>query len=361
MKKKKIAIVVGVRPHFVKLAAIYPYLVKEHQVKIIHTGQHFDNEMSKVFFDQLSIPDPDFRLNMGSGIHTEQVGRGILDIGYVLNDCRPDCVIVFGDANSSLAGAVAAAKLGLSIAHIEAGARNHDMKLPEEVNRLIIDSVSTFFFCPTEAAGISLGHRGVTQNLFVTGDLLLDSVKKNIETARRKSNILEELGLRSKDYYVLTIHRADNTIEPFAINLIIDTLLETGENVVFPVHPRTRKFLQQTGLEQKILSSSRFILTSPVSYFDILALIENSKLVISDSNGIQREAYFLRRPCVILRDSTEFPETVISGGALMCNLQKDQFQRSLRAENFLSAVFDETRFGDGNSAIKISSILREKL
>lgn len=354
-------IIIGVRPHFIKLASLYPFINDEFEVVIIHTGQHFDFEMSKVFFQELAIRNPDYQLGIGSGIHTEQVGTGIIEIGRILRDQKPNCVIVFGDANSSLAGAVAAAKLGLPVAHIEAGARNFDLQMPEEVNRLIIDSISSIFFCPTEIASESLKKRGIDQNIFVSGDLLLDSVIKNINNARLNSDVLQRLGISSKQYYLLTIHRAENTVDPKNIREIIDSLFEIDEKIVFPVHPRTKNFLQETGLAQKMQAKSNFIIVPPLSYFDILVLLENSKVVVSDSNGIQREAFFLSTPCVILRDGTEYMETVKAGGAILTKINKKDIVQSIKPDNFRTALFDQSIFGDGQAAQKISSILKQVL
>lgn len=359
--RKKIAIIIGVRPHFVKLATLYPFINDEFEVIIIHTGQHFDFEMSKVFFQELEICAPDYQLGIGSGIHTEQVGTGIIEIGRILRDHRPSCVIVFGDANSSLAGAVAAAKLGIPVAHIEAGARNFDLQMPEEINRLIIDSISSLYFCPTDVALESLKRRGLDKNIFVTGDLLLDSVIKNINSARSHSDILQRLGVSSKQYYLLTIHRAENTGGPENIREIIDALYEIDEKIVFPIHPRTKNFLQEIGLIEEIQAKKNFIIVPPVSYFDILVLLENSKVVLSDSNGIQREAFFLNTPCVILRDRTEYMETVEAGGAILTSVEKKGIVQSVKLENFKATLSDRSVFGNGQAAQKITSILRQVL
>lgn len=355
--KKKIAIVIGVRPHFIKLSALYPSIRDEFEVIIIHTGQHFDFEMSKVFFQDLAICEPNYQLGIGSGAHTEQVGTGIIEIGRIFRENKPECVVVFGDANSSLAGAIAAAKSGIPVAHIEAGARNFDLQMPEEVNRLAIDSISTFFFCPTDVALGSLRERGIDKNAFVTGDLLLDSVINNIDRARMQSRILQLLNLQPKQYYLLTIHRAENTTDPQKIRILFDSLFDIEEKIVFPVHPRTRNFLQEIGLMQDIQAKTNFFIIPPASYFDILVLLENSKAVLSDSNGIQREAFFLNTPCIILRDRTEYMETVQAGCAVLTNIEKEDILRSIRINSSNSREFNHSIFGGGGAAKRISSIL----
>lgn len=359
--RKKLAVIVGVRPHFIKLAALYPSISNEFEVTIIHTGQHFDFDMSKAFFQDLGIREPDYQLGIGSGTHTEQVGTGIIEIGRILRDQRPDCVIVFGDANSSAAGAVAATKSGVPVAHIEAGARNFDLQMPEEVNRLIIDSISSFFFCPTEVALESLRKRGVSNHAIVSGDLLLDSVITNINHARSSSKILDRLNVSAQEYYLLTIHRAENTTDPDRIKKLIAALFECDLKVIFPIHPRTKNFLQEIGVMQKIQNKDNFLIVPPLSYYDILVLLENAKVVLSDSNGIQREAFFLGVPCIILRDSTEYMETVQAGGAILAKIEKESILQALQTENFKPTPFNWSIFGDGKAAEKISATLWQVL
>lgn len=325
----RIAIVIGVRPHFVKLSSLYPHLKEENHVTVIHTGQHFDYKLSDIFFNEFELPTPDYSLGIGSGTHAEQTGTAIIELERIFIEARPDIVLVIGDANSSLSGALAAAKLGIPIGHIEAGARNNDLKMPEEINRLAIDSISTFFFCSSQNGIASLRARGFQKNIFFTGDLLVDSIVRHEDRMLSMSTIAERFSLVSNDFCLVTIHRQSNTSDPRVLTELIDTILQLDTQVVFPLHPRTRNILLKLGLFDSLANNARVSLQEPLGYLDTISLIKHSKFVLSDSNGIQREAYFLQTPCVILRNDTEYEESVSSGCAFLAGTRQDKILQSI--------------------------------
>lgn len=300
----KVATVIGTRPEFIQSALISREL-QDHV--LIHTGQHYDDEMSMVFFRELGIPEPDYCLGVGSGPHGRQTGRMLERIEEMLLVERPDWVLVYGDTNSALAGALAAVKLHIPVAHIEAGMRSFNREMPEEHNRVLADHCADLLFCPTQAAVDNLVREGITQGVHLVGDVTCDAVHHFGPLAEERSSILEELGLESKGYLLATIHRPRNTDDAGQLSSILSTLSEMGEPVVFPVHPRTRQRMAETGLSASVQ------LMEPVGYLDMLTLERNARLILTDSGGIQKEAYLLGVPCVTLRAETEWIETVEVG------------------------------------------------
>lgn len=280
-----------------------------HQEILVHTGQHYDYSMSQVFFDELGIPEPDYNLEVGSGSHGRQTGEILIRLEEVLGRERPDLVIVRGDTNSTVAGVLAASKLHIPTAHVEAGERSYDRLMPEEINRLVTDSLADYHFCTSQTATQRLAAEGITTSVHWVGDVMLDALHSSLPIAHRKSHILTQLGLQPGKYALVTIHRASNTDNTERLKQIVTVLNSVAESIVFPAHPRTRKALSQLGLPLE----SHVRLIDPVGYFDMMVLEEHARLIATDSGGVQREAYFLGVPCLTLRDTTEWVETVAVG------------------------------------------------
>ena len=303
---KKILSVVGARPQFVKAASVSREIRKRFKEVLVHTGQHYDRNMSPIFFEELSIPKPDYNLEIGSGPHGEQTGRMLIEIEKVLLKEKPDIVLVYGDTNSTAAGALAGAKLHIPVAHVEAGLRSYNRSMPEEINRVIADHLSDLLFCPTETAVRNLSKEGITEGVFNVGDVMYDALIANRKVAESKSKILETMNLKPKTYLFATIHRAENTDEEKNLKNIIEAFGESGEVIILPIHPRTRKMIEKFGLE----FTENVKVIEPVGYLDSTELQANAKKVVTDSGGVQKEAYMLKVLCITLREETEWVETV---------------------------------------------------
>ena len=347
----KIVSIVGARPQFVKAAALSKKLREKFTEVLVHTGQHYDSNMSDVFFKELGIPEPDYNLGVGSGSHGEQTGGMLIEIEKVLIKEKPDLVLVYGDTNSTIAGSLAAAKLHIKVAHVGAGLRSFNRAMPEELNRVVTDHLSDFLFTPTKTAVDNLNKEGIINGVFNTGDVMYDAVLQFSRVAKEKSQILRTLGIEPKTYLYATVHRAENTDNPENLKNIILALAESGEKIVFPIHPRTRKMMG--GIELPSLPNIKMI--EPVGYLDNLILIENSKKVLTDSGGIQKEAYFLKVPCITLREETEWVETVEDGWNILVGADKKKIQQSI--EKFESKGKQSDHFGDGQAANKIAEII----
>jgi UDP-N-acetylglucosamine 2-epimerase len=302
----KVLTVIGARPQFVKAAAVSRVLRRDHTEVLVHTGQHYDREMSALFFEELGIPAPDYELGVGSGGHGWQTGQMLIRLEEVLLKERPDWTLVYGDTNSTLAGALAAAKLGLRVAHVEAGLRSFNRTMPEEHNRVLADHCSDVLFCPTESAAEQLGREGVTDGVHVVGDVMYDAALQFGQVAAERSDVLQRLQLEPKAFALATLHRPYNVDDPARLSEVLAALKQLDMPVVFPVHPRTRARLsdQDTG---------RLWLIDPVGYLDMLVLEQNASLILTDSGGVQKEAYFFAAPCITLRPETEWVETVAAG------------------------------------------------
>jgi UDP-N-acetylglucosamine 2-epimerase (non-hydrolysing) len=307
----KIATIVGARPNFIKLAPVSKEIRKrDHKEVIVHTGQHYNYEMDRIFFDQMGIAAPDYHLGIGSGSHGFQTGEMLKKTEEVLQKEVPDAVIVFGDTNSTLAGGLATAKMHIKCAHIEAGLRSFDKRMPEEINRVLVDHCSDLLLCPTRTAIDNLKREGIVQNVHLTGDVMVDAQKDCERIAESESHILEALGLKPWSYYLATVHRASNTDDPENLRAIA-LALQDLDDVVFPCHPRAEKYLKKFGLWDDLEKKIRMI--KPVGYLDMLLLEKNAKKIVTDSGGVQKEAYLLGIPCITLRDTTEWIETVNDG------------------------------------------------
>ena len=305
----KIVSIVGARPEFIQSAPVSRALRPRHQEILVHTGQHYDYRMSQTFFDELGIPAPDYNLEVGSGSHGRQTAEILTRLEDVLLQERPDLVIVRGDTNSTLGGALAAAKLQIPTAHIEAGERSYDRRMPEELNRLVADALADLYFCASRAAVDRLAAEGIRAGVHWTGDVMLDALRHNRPIAEAKSDALRRLGLTPGTYALVTIHRAANTDDPARLANLVAALNQAPETVIFPVHPRTRGALEKLGA----VFGAHVRLIEPVGYFDMVTLEANARLIATDSGGVQREAYFLSKPCLTLRDETEWTETVAAG------------------------------------------------
>ncbi len=326
MKGPHFLSVVGARPQFVK-AAVVAAAIREHnrhpvrQARIrhtlLHTGQHYDKNLSDLFFNELPLPKPKHYLGVGSGSHGKQTAALLERTEQVLLEERPDIVIVYGDTNSTLAGALAAAKLKIPIAHIEAGCRSFNGVMPEELNRVATDHLSDLLFCPTQTAVRNLRREGITKGVFLTGDVMLDAVLSFRSLAEKRSRILPTLALEHSGYILLTIHRAENTESVAQIVGVLELLTHLNRPVVFPMHPRTRDrlagSLRLRAQHKAVLNAENIRVIDPVSYLDMLELERHARLVITDSGGVQKEAYFLGVPCLTLRNDTEWMETLRGG------------------------------------------------
>ncbi len=348
----KVASIVGARPNFIKLAPLSKELRKEFDEVIIHTGQHYSYEMNKMFFDELGIPKPNYHLGVGSGTHGYQTGEMIKRIEDVLLKERPDVVLVYGDTNTTLAGALAAVKLHIKVGHVEAGLRSYDRKMPEEINRVLTDHCSDYLFCPTEKAVENLRGEGITEGVYMVGDVMVDALRESIKVAEKKSKILDELDIKPKEYYLATIHRAENTDSFERMKSIVEAFCEIG-NVVFPCHPRTEKMLKKFGLWDSLREIK---VIKPVGYLDMLMLEKNAKLILTDSGGVQKEAYILRVPCITLRNNTEWVETVEEEWNVLVGTDKDKIVKT--SMNFNPENPQSDIFGDGGASERIKEILK---
>jgi len=353
-RQMKIVSIVGARPNFIKLAPVSKELRKEFNEIIIHTGQHYDYEMNKLFFDELGIPEPDYHLGVGSGSHGYQTGEMLKRTEEVLTKEKPDMVLVFGDTNSTLAGALAAVKLHINVAHVEAGLRSYDKKMPEEINRVLTDHCSDLLFCPTETAVKNLKNEGIAKGVYLTGDVMVDALQENIKIAEKKSKILDELNLNPEEYYLATVHRAENTDDFSRLKSIVDAFCEI-RHIVFPCHPRTEKCLKEYGLWNKLKNKIKVI--KPVGYLDMLMLEKNARKILTDSGGVQKEAYIFKVPCITLRENTEWVETVEDGWNVLVGAESEKIVGM--ANDFEPKGEQRDVFGSRDASEKIANIFKE--
>jgi UDP-N-acetylglucosamine 2-epimerase len=352
---KTIASIVGARPQFIKAAPVSRALASGFKEVFIHTGQHYDYGMSEVFFSEMEMRPPDFNLGIGGGSHAEQTGKMLIELERIFNEVKPDCVLVYGDTNSTLAGALAAAKAQIPLAHVEAGLRSYNRAMPEEINRVLTDHVSTLLFCPTDAAVENLAKEGVNKGVHRVGDVMADALFHNLERARTKSKIMSQLGLEKGKYALATVHRASNTDNEQNVRSILSAFGSLSSRVVFPVHPRTRKMMQEWGISV----NSNVMMIKPVGHFDMLTLQENANCILTDSGGVQKEAYLVGVRCITLREETEWVETVDAGWNRLAGVDAKMI-----LENFES-WFPQTErpplYGDGHAAAQIFEILSSRL
>lgn len=345
MNKKTIITVVGARPQFIKVAPVSHQLKEKCKEILIHTGQHFDKSMSDVFFEELNISKPTYNLGISGRNHGEMTARMLEKLEEIFLEIKPDLVLLYGDTNSTLAGALAASKLHLPIAHVEAGPRTYDRRQPEEVNRVMTDYVSTLRFCPTFQSVENLKLENMREGTYHVGDVMYDSALYAREKATQWSKILENLDLLPGTYSVATIHRAEHTDNPDILQKIMNYLHQQAPSVIFPMHPRTRQAIQSYQIYTHDLK-----IISPLGYLDMTSLVSNAKQVITDSGGLPKEAYFHKVPCITIGDYTPWPETITAG-----------WNRLWTEQNYKAPRSEIADYGDGNAARKIAEIIEKFL
>jgi UDP-GlcNAc3NAcA epimerase len=349
----KVVSIVGARPQFVKAAAVSRILRRHCEEVLVHTGQHYDYEMSGIFFDGLDLPRPDVNLNVGSGSHGSQTGAMLKSIEDVLLAERPDYTLIYGDTNSTLAGALAAAKLSIPVAHVEAGLRSFNRRMPEEINRVTADHLSDLLLCPSDTAVNNLASEGVHENVHLVGDVMLDVLnwaKSRSDTSEQ--NILNLLGLKTGTYLLATVHRSENTDDPERFRSIVNAFNLVDETVIFPVHPRARKIICEMGIRPE----PHVRLIDPVGYLDMVTLVGSARLVLTDSGGLQKEAYWLGVPCVTLRNETEWVETVQAGWNVLVGCHSDNILDAVRS--FSPPELHPALYGNGAAANKCVDLIR---
>jgi UDP-N-acetylglucosamine 2-epimerase len=348
----KICTIIGARPQFIKAETI-SRAIKNYNTKnshdgiqevIIHTGQHYDDDMSAVFFRELEIPDPVFNLGIGSGAHGAQTGRMLIAIEEVLLKEKPDRVLIYGDTNSTLAGALAAVKLHIRIAHVEAGLRSFNRLMPEEINRVVSDHLSHLLLCPSQVAVNNLSAEGIIKGVYIVGDVMADALQFAVKKVQTNTDIKEKFHLQHGTYLLATIHRAENTDNKERLHNIIRALNSLEETIVLPIHPRTRKILN----DMNCLMKPHVKIIDPVGYFDMIALENSARMILTDSGGIQKEAYWLKVPCITLRDETEWVETVENGWNKLTGANSIAIIDAVR--NFMPPSEQTTLYGDGHAA-----------
>jgi UDP-N-acetylglucosamine 2-epimerase len=343
--------VVGARPQFVKAAMVSRALKGRGEEFILHTGQHYSENMSQLFFNELELPEPDINLEIGSGSHAEQTSGMLLGIDRYLETIQPDWMIVYGDTNSTLAGALAAAKREIPIAHVEAGLRSYNRSMPEEINRLVSDHLSTLLFCPTDLAVENLKKEGISKGVYQVGDVMADSLFVFLEIARKRSAILQSLHLEPKKYALVTVHRSGNTDDRHNLTEIMDGLAGIRTPLIFPMHPRTQRKLAEFGMQ--VPANVRVI--DPVGYLEMLMLESNAECILTDSGGVQKEAYLLGVRCITMREETEWVETVSAGWN--CLTGADSSKIEARFDDFHPKNERPQIYGDGHAADKIIDII----
>ena len=354
----KISIILGTRPEIIKMSPIIRECKKQNlDYFILHTGQHYSYNLDTIFFNELELPSAKYNLDVGSGTHAEETGKMLMGIENVLNEEKPDIILVEGDTNTVLAGALAASKLHIKVGHVEAGLRSFDRSMPEEINRVLADHVSDYLFAPTEKAKENLLKEGISENkIFITGNTIVDAVYQNLEIARRKVNILNKLNLTSEDYFLVTAHRQENVDIKERLKGILEGLESVYNDfnlpIIYPIHPRTMNRIEEFGLE----IPKGVELIEPLGFLEFLQLEANAKLVLTDSGGVQEETCILKVPCVTLRDNTERPETLEVGSNVLAGVNQNKILGGVKI------MLDRNRnwknpFGDGKAGNIIIKIL----
>jgi UDP-N-acetylglucosamine 2-epimerase (non-hydrolysing) len=348
----KVLSVVGARPQFIKAFPLSAALREAHEEVLVHTGQHYDTGLSEVFFEELAIPAPDHHLGIGSDTHGRQTGRMMIELEALCEQERPDAVLVYGDTNSTLAGAIVAAKGESTLCHVEAGLRSYNRAMPEEINRVLTDHVSDVLCVPTERARSNLASEGITAGVAVTGDVMYDAIRWARERAAASSDILAELGVSEDEYVLATVHRAGNTDDRHRLEAILRTLSVLPKPVVLPAHPRTVARIEAFGLED---AAAGIRLIEPAGYLDFVRLLDGARQVATDSGGVQKEAFFLDTPCVTLREETEWVETVEAGWNTLVGADPAAIERALTGE--CDRPPKPSLYGDGTAAEAIVAAL----
>lgn len=355
----KIAVTLGTRPEIIKMSPIIKELEgRQVDYFILHTGQHYSYNLDRVFFEQLKLPQAKYNLEVGSGSHAEQTAKILIGVEKVLQEESPDIVLVEGDTNSVLAGALAATKLHIEVGHVEAGLRSYDRQVPEEINRILTDHCSDYLFAPSEKAGKILLNEGIPEGkIFVTGNTIVDAIYQNLEIAKESSNSLSVLGIKPKEYFLATIHRQENIDSRARFASILEGLNAVATEfhlpVIYPIHPHSRKRMSEFNLEPR-----KVMLLEPVDFLGFLELESNARLILTDSGGVQEEACILGVPCVTLRDSTERPETVELGSNILAGTSSDRILECLQIMLSRHNAWVNP-FGDGKAGERIVDIIME--
>lgn len=352
----KIISVVGARPQFIKYAALTDEISKCSKDVLIHTGQHYDTSLSSIFFEELHLRNPDYNLGVGSGSHSYQTGEMLKKMEPILLKEKPDFVFVYGDTNSTLAGALAAAKLNIPIAHIEAGLREFDRRIPEEINKIVVDHISTILFTPSKTGVNNLKNEGITNNVHFVGDITFDLVKKIAANKALNSGVLKRYGIQPKDFYYFTIHRQKNTDDITRLKNILDFLAEFQEKpIIFPVHPRTKNYILKYNYGMKLQQNPFLRMIEPIRYTESIIFVKNAIQTITDSGGIIKESYFLKTPSIIIDDTTEWVETVDDGWSHIVGADKKRIFQELHKKR--KPLCHRIVYGNGHSGHKIMTII----
>jgi UDP-GlcNAc3NAcA epimerase len=360
----RIVTVVGARPQFVKAATVSAIIAEQRrrggdvEEVLVHTGQHYDPNMSQVFFDQLQVPRPKYNLSVGSGTHGAMTGKMLAAVEQILLDEKPDWLLVYGDTNSTLAGALAAAKLHVPVCHVEAGLRSFDKRMPEEVNRILTDHVSALLLCPTRTAIANLQSEGVTRGVHHVGDVMYDAALMFAKVAGPPDEVLARYGLEPKGFRLATVHRAENTDDPVRLEGILAALSSIAQPtcpILLPLHPRTRATLRERSLLEEIERNPSLRLVEPVPFLDMIVLEQQARLILTDSGGVQKEAYFHRVPCVTLRDETEWVETIEAGWNQLAGADRARIEAAVLGAK-TGRPIDE--YGAGDAAERVVALLR---
>lgn len=352
----KIITIIGARPQFVK-ASVVSYALRTNGLTeiLVNTGQHYDDNMATVFFEEMGIPRPDYDLGVGSGTHANQTSESLIGIEQVILKEKPDALIVYGDTNATIAGALAASKLHVKLFHIEAGLRSYNRKMPEEINRVVTDVLSDLLFVPTDVAVNNLAKEGITKGVHIVGDVMVDALLKYTEVAERQSDTLNRLGLESGQFNLMTIHRPSNTDDDLRLQSILEQVSKSEQPVVFPVHPRGRSQIDE--IMTRINDRIRII--DPVGYLDMMLLEKHADSIITDSGGVQKEAYLHKTKCLTVRSETEWVETVADGWNHLVGDDLDQIPGLLAS--YTEPGNWAEHYGDGKSASRIVQIIKDAL
>jgi UDP-N-acetylglucosamine 2-epimerase (non-hydrolysing)/UDP-GlcNAc3NAcA epimerase len=352
----KVLTVIGNRPQFIKAAAVSPLLREQGSELLVHTGQHHDDELSAIFFSELGIPQPEIQLQISGGSNSSQTARMLAALEPVIADAKPDCVLVYGDTNSTLAGALAAVQQRVPVAHVEAGMRSFDRDMPEEVNRVLTDHLGSLLLCSSEVGAANLQREGVQRPVVVVGDVMVDVAQAVQPRARQRLDLVSAHGVEPGGYLLATAHRAGNVDDRGRLEALVELLLGVGERVLLPLHPRTHARLQAAGLLERLESGGQVTVTPPLGYLELTALLVNARAVLTDSGGIQKEAYLAAVPCLTLRPSTEWVETVEAGWNTLVDLDRQ------RAAAALAAPSPQQRpqlYGDGRAGGRVVDALSQ--
>jgi UDP-N-acetylglucosamine 2-epimerase (non-hydrolysing) len=345
----KVLTVVGARPQFIKAFPVSRVLRRDHEEVLVHTGQHYDESMNEVFFSELPIPEPDVNLGVGSAPHAEQTAGMLRGIDDAVVEHSPDVLLVYGDTNSTLAGALVGAKRDVGVAHVEAGLRSGDRRMPEEVNRIVTDHCADVLFAPSRRAVQTLADEGVSRQVYETGDVMYDALLAVRERARAESTVLDDVGHEDGEYVLATIHRAGNTDDPGRLQDIVDGLGAAADPVVLPAHPRTVEAMDRAGIADSLPASIELL--DPVGYLDFVRLLDGADRVATDSGGVQKEAFYLETPCLTLREETEWLETVTSGWNVLVGTDPAAIARNL--DRRFDGTVPGSPYGDGDAAERV--------